>query len=82
MNDNFIDLNHLIFECIERNDLTTLKHLLSFDDAQFLECLDDFSNTPFLYACHLGRYRIAAYLLAHGADYKRINIFGKKKNPI
>lgn len=74
--ENSFDFNHLIFECIARNDLRNLEQLLSLD-GNAIECLDDFSNTPLLYACYCGRHRAVNYLLAKNADYKRINIFGK-----
>lgn len=74
--DNSFDFNHLIFECITRNDLQNLEHLLLLD-GNAIECLDGFSNTPLLYACCYGLNRIVKYLLAKGADFKRINIFGK-----
>lgn len=74
--DNSDDFNHLIFECIARNDLQNLEHLLLLD-GNAIECLDDFSNTPLLYACYFGRHRLVNFLLAKGADFKRINIFGK-----
>lgn len=77
--DNLVNLKRRIFKCIEQNDLTNLRYLLSLN-AQALECLDDFSNTPFLLACYFGRNRIVHYLLSNGADHQRINIFGNKKH--
>lgn len=76
LEDSSFDFNHFIFDCIARNDLQNLEHLLLLD-GNAIECLDEFSNTPLLYACFYGRHRVVNYLLAKGADYKRINIFGK-----
>lgn len=68
-----------LFECIAQNDLTRLQSFLEkYPDA--IECLDAYSNTPLLYACFRGFSEIVMYLLACGADYKRINIFGNFLN--
>lgn len=72
-NSNFDDES--VFKCIAQNNFTLLKNVIKMYP-ESIECLDDYSNTPLLYACYRGSSRIAGYLLARGADYMRINIFG------
>lgn len=41
-----------------------------------LEYLDENANTPFLFACYLGRFLFVKFLASRGANIKRINVFG------
>lgn len=41
-----------------------------------LEYLDENANTPFLFACYLGRFLYVKFLVSRGANIKRINVFG------
>lgn len=79
MDQNINDVEyygHLVFNSISQNDFASLQSVLIIHpDA--LEFLDKFSNTPLLFACYCGRSQFVRYLLAHGANYKRINVFGK-----
>lgn len=69
-------LCHHVFGFILRNDLVGLQTALKqFPDT--IEYIDQYSNTPLLYACYYGRSQIVSYLLAIGANHQRINIFGK-----
>lgn len=71
-----MEIESQIMEAVKRNDLFSLQLVLDkFPHA--LECIDEYSNTPLLLACYRGYDRIVAHLLKCGADYKRINIFGK-----
>lgn len=69
---------HNVFHSILRDDLTGVQNVLkSFPSA--LEHMDRFSNTPLLYACYCGRSDLVSYLLVMGANYNRLNIYGKNK---
>lgn len=66
---------HDIFELVSHNNLADLETILK-QFPHVLESTDLFSNTPLLYACFCGKSDLVSYLLAEGANYKRINIFG------
>lgn len=65
-----------LFEYIERQNFNGMDQMLSKSQIG-LEHLDDFSNTPFLFACYLGRYPFVKYLAECGANILRINVLGK-----
>lgn len=68
--------NRIVFNAILQNDLARLRSVLHImPDA--LEFTDQYSNTPLLYASYRGRSQLTRYLLAIGANPKRINVFGK-----
>lgn len=72
--------NRLVFTLILQNDLAKLRSVLNIrPDA--LESIDQYSNTPLLYASYRGRSQLTRYLLAIGANPKRINVFGKYSSP-
>lgn len=75
MNDAEIS-RHQIFTSIFGNDLSGLQTLLKINP-DHLECMDECSNTPLLYACYCGRSPLVDYLLAFGANHQQLNIFGK-----
>lgn len=64
-----------IIECINRNNFNGLIDFLSKTNVG-LDYLDEFANTPFLYACYLGRCHFVKFLSDCGANVQRINIYG------
>lgn len=64
-----------LFEQIEQGDFVGMVEMLSKSKIG-LEHLDENANSPFLYACYLGRYPFVKYLVECGANIERINIFG------
>lgn len=69
-------IRHHVFDAISRNDFVKLKTALKkYPDA--LEYVDKCSNSPLLYACYCGQSRLVSYLLSLGANYERINVYGK-----
>lgn len=71
-----MEIESQVLEAVGRNDLLGLQLMLD-KCPHALECIDEYSNTPLLLACYRGYERIVAHLLKCGADFKRINIFGK-----
>lgn len=61
---------------IRKNDLNAVEKQLN-DSSVGLERLDAYANSPLLIACHLGYSQIVKRFIEFGANYKRINIFGK-----
>lgn len=64
-----------LFKFIAEQNFAGIEGMLSKSNVG-LEHLDEISNTPFLYACYLGRYPFVKYLHKRGADIMRINVFG------
>lgn len=64
-----------LFEQIEQGDFVGMVKMLSKSKI-WLEHLDENANSPFLYACYLGRYPFVKYLTECGANLQRINVFG------
>lgn len=65
-----------LFKRIEEKNFGGMVAMLSQSKIG-LEYLDEVANTPFLYACYLGRHPFVRYLAESGANIKRINVFGK-----
>lgn len=65
-----------LFKQIEKKNFAGMVEMLSQSKIG-LEYLDEIANTPFLYACYLGRHPFVKYLAESGANIKRINVFGK-----
>lgn len=62
---------------IVSNDQQQLLATLSATSKTGLEYLDRFENTPLLVAAYLGRPECVRILLQHGANFKRINVYGE-----
>lgn len=65
----------IIFNYIEEDQCAELVKLLT-KSKQGLEHRDYYSNTPLLWASHLGLTKIVMVLLKFGANYRRHNIYG------
>lgn len=65
-----------LISAINANDQQQLLDTLYASSKSGLEYLDRFENTPLLVAAYLGRADLVRILLQHGANYKRINLYG------
>lgn len=74
--DYYQSSHYQIFDSIARDDLIAVQYTLKRTPI-VLESVDKYLNTPLLNACYLGRSQIVQYLLQLGADFERLNIFGK-----
>lgn len=66
----------LLFNCVVANDPTRLIDTLA-TARNGLEYKDRFANTPLLLAAYLGQSDCVRILLQFGANYKRINLYGR-----
>lgn len=66
-----------LINAIIENDQQRLRDTLYASASSGIEYLDSYENTPLLIASYLGRSDLVRILLQHGANYKRINLYGK-----
>lgn len=71
--------NFQLFEMIRLNHFVDFQIILKNQNNN-LEMLDEYSNTPLLFACYMGRYLFVKLLCESGANFNRINIYGNKSN--